>query len=112
MPYQTQLNALQNQMGLLNTAGQFGQQASLPIQQQIADYNAYQGLGSPGAQLGQQNQINQASQGLGQMVAQPIGSAIGSAVGNWAAGFGGGSSGNYFGTGSGYNPNFVTLPGG
>ncbi len=112
LPYQTQLNAIQNQMGILGNVGQFGQQANLPIQQQIADYNSYQGLGSPGAQLGQQNQINQASQGIGQMVAQPIGSAIGSAVGNWAAGFGGGSSGNYFGTGSGYNPNFVTLPGG
>ena len=111
LPYQTQLNAIQNQMGILGNVGQFGQQANLPIQQQIADYNTYQGLGSPRAQLGQQNQINQASQGLGQMVARPIGSAIGSAVGNWAAGLGGGSSGNYLGIGNGYNPNFVTLPG-
>ena len=84
MPYQTQLNALQNQLGLIGSAGQIGQQAALPIQQQIADYNTYQGLGSPGAQLGQQNQINQAYQGL----AQPIGNAIGSAIGNWAGGFG------------------------
>ena len=88
MPYQTQLNALQNQMGLLNTAGQFGQQASLPIQQQIADYNAYQGLGSPRAQLGQQGMVNQANYGLAQSIAQPLGNALGSAVGNWAAGLG------------------------
>lgn len=111
MPYQTQLNALQNQMGLLNTAGQFGQQASLPIQQQIADYNAYQGLGSPRAQLGQQGMVNQANYGLAQSIAQPLGNALGSAVGKWAAGLGNSpSSSNYYGTGSGYNPYFTSLP--
>ena len=105
MPYQTQLNAIQSQLGILGNVGQFGQQANVPVQQQIADYNTYQGLGSPGAQLGQQNQINQAYQGL----AQPIGNAIGSAVGNWAAGLGGSGGTNYLGTTSGYSP-MVTLP--
>ncbi|OYV74697.1 MAG: hypothetical protein B7Z66_15600 [Chromatiales bacterium 21-64-14] len=108
MPYQTQLNALQNQLGLIGTAGQYGQQANVPYQQQIADYNSYQGLGSPSAQFGQQQAAMQGAASI----AQPIGNAIGGAVGNWAAGLGGGNSGNYFGTGSGYNPNFMTLPGG
>lgn len=116
MPYQTQLNALQSQLGLYGTAGQFGQQAILPYQQQISDYNAYQGLGSPSAQLGQQNQLNQASQGYGQAIGQlaaPIGTAIGGAISNWAGGFGTSSnSGDYLGQSSGYNPNFNTLPSG
>lgn len=112
MPYQTQLNALQNQMGLLNSAGQFGQQASLPIQQQITDYNTYQGLGSPGAQLGQQNQINQAYQGIGQALAPAIGyggQLGGAALFNWASGLNAPGNSDYFGSGSGYSP-MVSLP--
>jgi hypothetical protein len=109
MPYQTQLNSLQSQLGLMGTAGQYGQQSNVPIQQQISDYNAYQGLGSPSAQFGQQQTAMQGAASI----AQPIGNALGGAIGNWAAGLGGSSnSGNYFGTGSGYNPNFMTLPGG
>ena len=116
MPYQTQLNAANAQMGLINSAGQFGQQATLPIQQQISDYNAYQGLGAANStsQVNQQNQLNQASQGFGQTIAAPIGNAVGNAIKNWAAGIGGsgGSSGygDYFGTSSGYNPYFIALP--
>ena len=105
MPYQTQLNALQNQMGLLNTAGQFGQQASLPIQQQIADYNAYQGLGSPATQFNQQAGAAQGQAAL----AQSIGNAAGQ-LGQWAAGTGSSPSTNYFGSGTGYNPYFTSLP--
>jgi hypothetical protein len=112
MPYQTQLNAAQSQLGLMNNAGQFGQQANAPIQQQISDYNAYQGLGAANAtsQVNQQNQLNQASQGFGQMVAAPIGNALGAAASNWAAGFGNTGSGNYLGTGNGYNPYITALP--
>jgi hypothetical protein len=111
MPYQTQLNALQSQLGLIGTAGQYGQQANVPIQQQIADYNTYQGLGSPSAQIKQQQMLNQASQGFGQMIAAPIGNAVGDEVKNWAAGIGGSSgSDDYFGTSSGYNPYFTALP--
>ena len=107
MPYQTQLNALQSQMGLMNQAGQFGQGAMQPIQQQISDYNAYQGLGSPSAQF---NQQSSAAQGAS-AIAQPISNAIGSAASNWAAGLGGSSGGgNYYGSGSGYNPYFTALP--
>jgi len=111
MPYQTQINAANSRLGLINSAGQIGQQANAPIQQQISDYNAYQGLGAANstAQVNQQNQLNQASQGIGQMIAAPIGNAVSSAISNWGAGIGSGS-GNYLGTGSGYNPYFTALP--
>lgn len=76
MPYQTQLNAANTQLGMLNSLGQMGQQANVPIQQQISDYNAYQGLGDPRSQLGQQEQLNKAAQGFGATIAKPIGNAV------------------------------------
>ena len=106
MPYQTQLNALQSQMGLMNQAGQFGQGAMQPIQQQITDYNAYQGLGSPSTQFKQQSSAAQGASAI----AQPISNAIGSAASSWAAGLGNSGGGNYYGGGSGYNPYFTALP--
>lgn len=112
MPYQTQLNALQNQMGLLNTAGQFGQQASLPIQQQIADYNSYQGLGSPSSQFNQQAGAAQGQAALMQSLSPAISSAGqlgGAALFNWASGLNAPGNSDYYGTGSGYSP-MVTLP--
>jgi hypothetical protein len=76
MPYQTQINAANSQLGMMNSLGQMGQQANVPIQQQIIDYNTYQGLGSPDSQLKQQGQLNQASQGFGATIAEPISNAI------------------------------------
>jgi hypothetical protein len=89
MPYQTQINAANSQLGMMNSLGQMGQQANVPIQQQIADYNAYQGLGDPRSQLGQQDQLNKASQGFGAAIAKPIGNAVGDAIKNWGSGVGG-----------------------
>jgi hypothetical protein len=98
MPYQTQLNAANSQLGMMNSLGQMGQQANVPIQQQIIDYNTYQGLGSPNSQLGQQNQLNQASQGFGATIAKPISNAVSDAIKNWGSGVSGssGSSGSTF----------------
>jgi hypothetical protein len=78
---------------MMNSFGQMGQQANVPIQQQIIDYNTYQGLGSPNSQLGQQGQFNQASQALGATIVKPISNAVGDAIKNWGSGVGGSSGG-------------------
>jgi hypothetical protein len=95
MPYQTQVNAVNSQLGMMNGLGQMGQQANLPTQQQIADYNAYQGLGNPSAQIAQQGQLNQAAQGFGAAIAKPIGNVVGNIFSGLNIGGGGGNTGAY-----------------
>ncbi|MEL5849993.1 MAG: hypothetical protein U7M05_11625, partial [Candidatus Igneacidithiobacillus chanchocoensis] len=76
LPYQTLQSGLSSVLNSIGTLGQYGQQANLPIQQQIADYNAYQGLGSPSAQIGQQQMVNQANANFGQGIGNLVTTGI------------------------------------
>lgn len=71
----TQQTALQNQQNNYMTPQQI-------LQQQITDYNTYQGLGSPSAQIAQANNANAASAAAGQS-AGGVGSALSQAIAGW-----------------------------
>ena len=85
VPYSTQLNALQGQLGLIGTAGGYGQQSNVPTQQMISDYNAYQGLGSPSSQLAQSQSalsgISSLGSGLGSLASSAYNSPYSSNFG-------------------------------
>lgn len=86
MPYSTQLGAAQSGLGLLGTVGGMGAQAALPIQQQIADYNAYQGRGSPSAQFGQQQAMAAGAGALGMGIGNYLGNNMGNSGSTATAG--------------------------
>lgn len=98
LPYQTFQGINQNQLGLLNQAGQYGNQAAQIPQMQIQDYLAYlhQSNQNNNSQISAQqlalqkaNSQFQQGQQLGQDVGQGLGSAAGMMPNPFAGSFGG-----------------------
>ena len=85
--FQNQTSALGAEQGALqNQQNNFQTNAGM-LQQQITDYNTYQGLGSPSAQIAQANNSNAASGMQGQAMGG-LASGLSSAVSQGIAGWG------------------------